>query len=500
MALEQPPPRLENLSLESLKNYRPSDGGVYTWHIVANGMQENFATISAKYQIPVNYIIEFNFPGSVKANRIIPQIVNWYLHYHIGFNCPETHDKKNRIFKGGEQIAIPFQGNSRWNVTKITYLNQENDIIPLPFKFVGGFDLPKKAFNVGYFLFRFKIGYEGELIRKNCRSKISVSAKEIKVSVEEKWHIFETDFSSGIAVKAKKFSTKELADLLQDKTTDSFAKKMAHIFSVPVEISLKKTFKIDKNDNKNRHFPDTVTPEFRLDLTKRDSGPDKGGTGLPMPAIIRCQFGYSDTIRFSFDKGEEKKFYKYFFDCKIAATIEVSIGLSPKGWEMAYQIGRQVATRLVAALGAEGVLAAIIPFAVAIPLNFAFTYFVAWCTADVRRKGQAKGLEFLYATAYVHKVFGDKVSGNLRDSISNGDPLRDVKTSLVELGEKDAVADARKLLQKSKHPQANGTDKQVLYAYMWILIEQNGGDYNKHFNAAYSQLKELVVKNIKVHL
>lgn len=266
---------------------------------------------------------------------------------------------------------------------------------------------------------------------------------------------------------------------------------MARIFGVPVEFSLKKTF-----EDEQKKF--NATPEVRVDLTKRDSDPQKeGGTGLPMPAIFRCQFGYSDTIRFSFDK--EKK-YKYFFKYKIAMVLEMSIGLSPKGWEMAYKIGRQAATRLVAALGAEGVLSGIASVAVAIPLTFAFTYFLAWYIADVRRKAEAKGLETLYASAYVHKVFGDRVSGNLRGSISNGDPLRDVKTSLVELGEKDAIADARKLLQKSKHPQANGTDKQVLDAYMWILIEQNGGDYDKHFNAAYSQLKELVAKSLKVHL
>lgn len=491
MALEQPPPKLENLSLESLKIYRPSDGDVYTWHTVSNGMQENFLTISAKYHIPVNYIIEFNFPGSVKANRLIPEIVNWYLHYHIRFNCPETHDKKNRIFKGGEQIAIPYHGILRWNVPKITYLNQEKDILNherdiifLPLKFVGNFE-QEKARTVGYFLLRLKFDYEGELIRKDCRHKITVGRKEFKYGVEKK---LENDLTFGIASKVKEVPT-DLAGLLKNKTSTGFANIMAEMFIIPVEFSLKKTF------NKDGKIP--FTPEVRVDLTKRDSDPDKGGTGLPMPAILRCQVGYSNIIRFGFD--EEKKYYKYFYEYRLAGVVSVSIGLSLKGWEMAYKIGRQAVTRLAAALSAEVVLAGIIA-ASAVALTFAFTYFLAWYTADTRRKGQAKGLETLYVSAYVHKVFGDRVSGNLRGSISNGDPLRDVKTSLVELGEKDAIADARKLLQKSKHPQANGTDRQVLDAYMWVLIEQNGGDYDKHFNAAYSQLKELVAKSLKVHL
>lgn len=161
---------------------------------------------------------------------------------------------------------------------------------------------------------------------------------------------------------------------------------------------------------------------------------------------------------------------------------------------MAYKIGRQAVTRLAAALGSEVVVAGIIA-ASAVALTFTFTYFLAWYTADARRNGRTKGLESLYVTAYVHKVFGRE-----RDFISNGDPLRDKKTSTVESGEKDAIADARKLLQKNKHPQANGTDKQVLNAYMWVLIDLNGGDYSKNYNAAYSQLRELVTKSLIAHL
>lgn len=167
------------------------------------------------------------------------------------FRLPRTHDKKNRIFKGGEQIAIPYRGILRWNVPKITYLNQEEDILNqekynimfLPVKFVGSCE-SKKAYTAGYFLFQLKFDYEGELIRKDCRHKITVGRKEFKYGVEKK---FENDLSFEIASKVKEgFPTQDLAGLLKSKTSTGFANKMAEIFIIPVEFSLKKTFKLNK--------------------------------------------------------------------------------------------------------------------------------------------------------------------------------------------------------------------------------------------------------------
>jgi hypothetical protein len=106
MALERPP-KYASLGPEVIKSYRPSDDKVANWHTVTSGRQENLATLAARYRVPVEKIIELNFPGSVEHNRVIPEIVNWYLHHHKDFGCPETHDRQNRIFRGGERIAIP---------------------------------------------------------------------------------------------------------------------------------------------------------------------------------------------------------------------------------------------------------------------------------------------------------------------------------------------------------------------------------------------------------
>jgi hypothetical protein len=107
MALERQP---KSQNLEAMKGYKPADDKVFKWHPVVDGRQENFTTIAATYGVPVERIIEFNFPGSVEDGRVIPEIVNWYLHYHKDFGCPETYDRINRIFKGGERIAIPRLG------------------------------------------------------------------------------------------------------------------------------------------------------------------------------------------------------------------------------------------------------------------------------------------------------------------------------------------------------------------------------------------------------
>jgi hypothetical protein len=77
MALERPPTYLR-LNPEMVKSYRPVDGQVAKWHVVSAEKQENFKTIAVQHGLPVEQIIEFNFPGSVEGGRVIPEIVNWY--------------------------------------------------------------------------------------------------------------------------------------------------------------------------------------------------------------------------------------------------------------------------------------------------------------------------------------------------------------------------------------------------------------------------------------
>jgi hypothetical protein len=108
MALERPPKYLA-LNPEGVKSYRPQDSEVSKWHTV--GPNEGWITLQEKYGVPAARIIQFNFPGAAEQGKIVPEIVNWYLHHHRGFGCPETRDGKNRRFKGGERVAIPFLGS-----------------------------------------------------------------------------------------------------------------------------------------------------------------------------------------------------------------------------------------------------------------------------------------------------------------------------------------------------------------------------------------------------
>lgn len=110
MAFERPPKYLV-LNPDGVKSYRPPDSEVSTWHNVGWSRKEGWLTLQAKYRVPAARIIQFNFPGAAENGKIVPEIVNWYLHFHHGFNCPETVDRKNRRFKGGEKVAIPFAGS-----------------------------------------------------------------------------------------------------------------------------------------------------------------------------------------------------------------------------------------------------------------------------------------------------------------------------------------------------------------------------------------------------
>lgn len=109
MALERAPKYLV-LNPEGIKTYRPPDSEVMTWHTVGYSGKESWYTLEAQYGVPAARIIAFNFPGAVENGVVVPEIVNWYLRHHVGFGCPETQDRKNRRFKGGERVAIPYLG------------------------------------------------------------------------------------------------------------------------------------------------------------------------------------------------------------------------------------------------------------------------------------------------------------------------------------------------------------------------------------------------------
>jgi hypothetical protein len=93
----------------ALLRYRPPSDQVAQYHLVKPEKKETLQTVASENGISEMELLAFNFPGTVIYGKIVPAVVNWYLHYHVEFHCPETHDRKNRKFKGFERLAIPLR-------------------------------------------------------------------------------------------------------------------------------------------------------------------------------------------------------------------------------------------------------------------------------------------------------------------------------------------------------------------------------------------------------
>ena len=108
MAIERPPAPSVG-SPATLKAFRPPPQEVARYYVVPPGKRETLETVARAAGYSVKELIAFNFPGSVVNDAVVPGVVNWYLHHHVEFDCPETKDRLNRVFKGGERIAIPLK-------------------------------------------------------------------------------------------------------------------------------------------------------------------------------------------------------------------------------------------------------------------------------------------------------------------------------------------------------------------------------------------------------
>jgi hypothetical protein len=105
-------PKYSVLAPDVVKSYSPPEDKINVWHTVRSGHTESLASIATQHGVPVERLIEFNFPGSVISGRVDPDIVNWYLFNHIRMRCHDvTRDGHNYMFRGGEKIAIPYLGH-----------------------------------------------------------------------------------------------------------------------------------------------------------------------------------------------------------------------------------------------------------------------------------------------------------------------------------------------------------------------------------------------------
>jgi hypothetical protein len=77
-----------------------------------------------------------------------------------------------------------------------------------------------------------------------------------------------------------------------------------------------------------------------------------------------------------------------------------------------------------------------------------------------------------YVSAYIGRVFERpywRHTGFVEPDLG---AMRD---QLIDLGEKDALLDARKILSAQNSPEARGTEQEALDAYRMVLLKENQG-------------------------
>jgi hypothetical protein len=406
---------------------------------------------ATKHQIPVERLIEFNFPGSVIKGRVNPAIVNWYLHYHEGFDCPETHDHINRKFEGGERLAIPHLGNVEIGEGRIVpkpprSLDEPGEILASE-KFTYEWKIPPKGGKeVGYFLLQARITVEGELKKHKGLVKTAFKKDQIKLALEKK---FDHDLKGTFSIKGDEKTLETIVKSWQEGGKWGFFKAIA----APFELSLKQAWPTNSGI--------TIVPEVGSEVSLT-------------PIVIRVGGEYEGPIEFL--EGVEGK---------ITFKIGVGVGLSKKGWAwVAQKVGPEALKRMISAAGesltglweylvAEGIVAAGVIVLGTVAGTLALTYLMAWVVADAKRKGKLLALSTWYVAAFLYAVFPD--SRNPPEGVVERDMLDDCN-QLTELGRKDAIAQARAVLRSARMPEADGSEKAALAAYREILLDADKRD------------------------
>lgn len=449
MALERPP-KSSSLSLELTKIYRPPEDEVSVWHTVVSGKLENFNTIAVKHSVAVEKIIGFNFPGTIENGKVLTDVVNWYLRHHRGFGGPETFDRRNRMFKGGERVAIPFVSRMEVGVPMIglprkpVSLEQPGSIFASE-KFVHEFKLPPKApAELGYLLAQARITIEGEILQRGL-VKTQFKKDQIKAQIEKK---LDEDLKATFSIKADEKTLKTVVEEIKKGSKEGFAKALG----APFEASLKQYYKFGRF---------AVVPEIGAEVS-------------PTPVVIRLAGEYQDTLLVE----------GLVLQGKFVIKIGFNVGLSKKGWAwVAEKVGREALKRFLQSAGramagmweylvAEGIVAAGGIAIAAVAGTVVVTALTAWLVQDARRKGELRGLASWYYTAYLAKVFGrPRPSG----FIVGDTKMRD---ELVILGERDAVTMAVGIVRKRGEQASYPNDQAALERFREIAIHLFGSEEN----------------------
>jgi hypothetical protein len=313
-------------------------------------------------------------------------------------------------------------------------------------KFVWEIKIPAKdAADIGYLRVQVAINVEGEIKQQGGVLKTSVKKDQIKFAIEQK---VLADMKASYAAKFDEKSLKPIADAIAAGSK----KDLLNALFKPFEASIKSTYRLGG-----------------LSLT-----PEEGLQASSTPLFVRPSGEYEGNLLNSPYAG------------KFTVKGGFNVGLSVRGWKWVGQrVGLTVLRaflakggRALAGVGdwlvAEGVLTtAGILSAVALGAASGLGYiaFCAWLVDKVHRKGELQGLATWYGAGYAAKVFDEACPTAVI-------PVGDVKLrdELVQLGEMDAVTDARAAALKTKGSNTTLTEEQVLKLYRSQLLAESRGD------------------------
>jgi hypothetical protein len=446
LATEKRPPR-------PLPKGRPS--GTRLDHRVHNN--ETLESVAQKYGVSVRQLVTHNF------GTMDPGEINWYLREHVGCNLP-THDHKNWRFSDSARPGVIY-------IPSVTVLIMEpitvvgkgpqaiNLSVPGPptmlasEKFALEWEFPKEgAADLGTFIAVAKLGVSGELKQQGGLLKITLKKDQVKAAIEKSLSdVTKATFASKIELDQKKLEPLTNAILKGDRK--GFLTEVAKQF----EATIKTTYQWKGI---------TLEPEMGLNPGKLFTK----GTFL----VMKLTGAYEDALIIEQER----------FTGKFALTGGLDIGLSKKSWAwLAEKVGKpalrfflEQGGRALTAVGewlvSEAVLTAGIVVAGTVLGTLALTALMAWVVEDAHRKGKLTGVATWYVEAYIGRVFERpywRHTGFVEPDIA---PLRN---QLIELGEKDALLDGRKILSAQKSPEASGTDQEVLDGYRMVLLKENQG-------------------------
>ena len=105
--------------------------------------------------------------------------------------------------------------------------------------------------------------------------------------------------------------------------------------------------------------------------------------------------------------------------------------------------------------------------------SFLLTYLTAWAYDHALKSGEAAGYQSWYVSAYVREVFAEG-----RPNGYQATPNPSLCLQLIELGEKDALNEAKTTLIEQGNPKADASEYAMLYEYRRLLSAEAGSESN----------------------